>query len=54
MPTYDYECQKCRKVFSVVHSMTDHSKAHVTCPKCKSKEVRQLLAPVAAQTSRKS
>lgn len=31
MPTYEYECLKCRKSFECVHSMKDP--AMTTCPK---------------------
>lgn len=33
MPTYDYECQKCKDIFSLFQSI----KADITsqCPKCK-------------------
>lgn len=31
MPTYEYECQKCRKTFEVVQSMKDS--ALTVCPK---------------------
>ena len=26
MPTYEYKCPKCQKVFEIKHSMTDHPK----------------------------
>jgi putative FmdB family regulatory protein len=48
MPTYEYECQKCRKTFEVFQSMKDA--AFSTCPKplCRMKawgkgKVRRLL-----------
>lgn len=31
MPTYEYECQKCRKTFEIFQSMKDDALA--TCPK---------------------
>ncbi|MFZ4696327.1 MAG: FmdB family zinc ribbon protein, partial [Verrucomicrobiia bacterium] len=31
MPTYEYECQKCKKTFDAVHSMKDD--ALKICPK---------------------
>ena len=33
MPTYEYECQKCKRTFEVVHSMKDD--ALKVCPKDK-------------------
>lgn len=48
MPNYDYECEKCRKMFEVFQSMKDD--ALKTCPeaKCRMKKwgkgkVRRLL-----------
>ena len=32
MPTYEYECEECGKVFDKVHKMTE--KPRVKCPKC--------------------
>ncbi len=31
MPTYDYQCEKCKKTFEIFHSMKDA--ALTTCPK---------------------
>jgi putative FmdB family regulatory protein len=48
MPTYDYECEKCKKTFEIFQSMKDS--ALTTCPKdlCRQKtwgkgKVRRLL-----------
>ena len=54
MPTYEYECQNCKKHFSRVLSIAEHDKKAVTCPKCKSRKVKQILSPFTAQTSKKS
>jgi putative FmdB family regulatory protein len=32
MPTYDYECSKCKYKFELFHKMSDEPKAK--CPKC--------------------
>lgn len=40
MPTYEYECQKCRHQFELVQSMNDAPKK--TCPQCKGR-VKRLL-----------
>lgn len=40
MPTYDYECQKCKHTFELFQSMTD--KPLEKCPKCKGK-VKRLI-----------
>ncbi len=48
MPTYEYECQKCKKTFEAFQSMKDD--AYTTCPKekCRMKswgkgKVKRLL-----------
>ncbi|MDR1894910.1 MAG: zinc ribbon domain-containing protein [Spirochaetales bacterium] len=32
MPTYDYECEKCRKVFEVFHGINEEPRE--LCPSC--------------------
>ena len=54
MPTYEYQCEECKNKFSVVLSVSEHNKGNVACPKCKKKEVKQLVTSFIAQTSRKS
>ena len=40
MPTYEYECEKCRHRFEVFQSMTELPRKR--CPKCRGK-VRRLV-----------
>ncbi|HBE44182.1 MAG TPA: zinc ribbon domain-containing protein [Deltaproteobacteria bacterium] len=54
MPTYDYQCTDCNRKFTVVMSIAEHDKQKVTCPKCKSKKVKQRISTFIAKTSRKS
>ncbi|MCX5844885.1 MAG: zinc ribbon domain-containing protein [Deltaproteobacteria bacterium] len=54
MPTYEYLCKACKKEFSLIQSFSEHEKGNVTCPKCKSKKVKQLISLFMAKTSRKS
>ena len=54
MPTYDYRCEKCQHKFSLIQSISEHDKTKVSCPKCKSKKVEQLISIFTAKTSRKS
>lgn len=54
MPTYSYECKKCRKKFQAVLSFSEYAETRRKCPKCGSKDVRQVLEPFFAKTSRKS
>jgi putative FmdB family regulatory protein len=48
MPTYEYECEKCRKTFEVFQSMKDNAFAICPEPHCRMKKwgkgkVRRLL-----------
>ncbi len=38
MPTYEFYCEKCKKTFSVVISISDYDKKKYKCPKCKGKK----------------
>jgi putative FmdB family regulatory protein len=42
MPTYEYECTKCKHRFERFQSMTDEPVKR--CPKCRSK-VRRMFSP---------
>jgi putative FmdB family regulatory protein len=42
MPTYDYQCGKCRKEFSREQRITEPPVK--TCPSCKSRQVKRLLS----------
>ncbi|MDK2847193.1 MAG: hypothetical protein PWP34_546 [Desulfuromonadales bacterium] len=54
MPTYEYLCRKCHKVFSVVMTMAAHDHAKIHCPNCNSTEVVQQYSVFFAKTSKKS
>jgi len=54
MPTYEYLCQKCRKIFTVILSMREHEQAKVTCPQCRGNKVNQQYSTFYAKTSKKS
>ncbi len=54
MPTYEYECQQCKKKFTVIQSISEHGKTKVACPKCKSAKVKQSISVFTTKTSRKS
>ncbi len=40
MPTYDYECTKCKHKFHLIQPIT--SKPAARCPKCRSKSERLI------------
>lgn len=47
MPIYDYRCKKCGDRFTVMISINDRDK--VTCLKCGSPEVEQLISACAVK-----
>ena len=54
MPTYQYRCKKCGGEFELIEHMADHASAPHKCPKCKSKQVAQVMTPFYAKTAKKS
>jgi len=54
MPTYEFRCKQCGKVFERQEQITEHEKSHPACPKCKSKAVERVLASFYPVTSKKS
>ncbi len=55
MPTYEYGCKKCNKVFSVQMTISDYEKRKsFTCPHCKSKSGKRIYSRFTAVTSSKS
>ena len=41
MPTYDYECRKCKHIFEEFQSIT--SEPGAVCPKCGKKDTKRLI-----------
>ena len=54
MPSYEYQCQKCRKRFTVTRHISEHRGTSPACPKCRSKSTRQLMSAFYAKTVKKS
>jgi putative FmdB family regulatory protein len=54
MPTYEFMCEKCRKSFTVVISISDYEKKKYQCPKCKGKKLKQQVSSFQTVTSKKS
>jgi|TARA_B110000967_G_scaffold203231_1_gene243527 putative FmdB family regulatory protein len=42
MPTYDYICKKCEKMFEYFQSMSDAPKKE--CPDCKENSLRRIIS----------
>ncbi len=54
MPTYEYRCEKCEKIFSVIMRIEEHDREGTACPECKGTAVVQQYTPFFAKTSKKS
>jgi putative FmdB family regulatory protein len=54
MPTYEYRCRDCQHEFHRVEALSKHGPKAPNCPKCKSKNVQQVLSPFYAKTSHKA
>jgi putative FmdB family regulatory protein len=54
MPTYEFVCQKCKKRFSLLLSISEYEKKKIKCPKCKSSKVQQQITSFQTITSKKS
>ena len=52
MPTYEFNCEKCANVFSLILSIREFEKEkeRIRCPKCKSKRVKQAFSSFIAKT----
>ena len=54
MPTYEFVCEKCKKDFTLIMSISEYEKKKSQCPKCKGTKVKQLISSFQTVTSRKS
>jgi putative FmdB family regulatory protein len=54
MPTYQYRCEKCGKMFERTETMSEHEAAKPQCPNCGSKKVSAVPGRVYVVTSKKS
>ena len=54
MPTYEFKCEKCKKAFDLMLSISEYEKGKFRCPKCKSTKVKQQITSFQAVTSKKS
>ncbi|MBW1851525.1 MAG: zinc ribbon domain-containing protein [Deltaproteobacteria bacterium] len=54
MPTYEFVCEKCKKIFTLFITISEHEKKKFRCPKCKSKKLKQQVSSFQAITSKKS
>ncbi len=54
MPMYEYECEQCKKTFTVALSLKEHEQGVAACPGCGSKKVSQLITSFIAKTASKT
>jgi putative FmdB family regulatory protein len=57
MPTYEFRCEKCKKVFEEIWSLEEYDKRikeKRKCPRCGSTRVVRSLSLVQVKTSKKS
>ncbi len=50
MPLYEYECQRCGRLFDVRHGMDD-SEARIECPTCGAGDAKRLFSRFATTWS---
>jgi putative FmdB family regulatory protein len=54
MPRYEFLCEKCKKPFELIMTMSEREKAKPRCPTCKGTKVTPQLGGFMAQTAKKS
>jgi putative FmdB family regulatory protein len=54
VPTYQYRCIKCGKVFEHVEHVAEHETAKLQCPQCGSREIEHQPTSFFARTAKKS
>ena len=55
MPTYEFQCEKCKKNFVEKQTFEQHDQhKRVKCPKCGNTTVHRVIASTFAKTSKKS
>jgi putative FmdB family regulatory protein len=57
MPTYEFQCEKCRKRFELIYNVAEYERAakkKIKCPKCASTKVLRQISSFEVKTSKKS
>jgi putative FmdB family regulatory protein len=54
MPTYEFHCENCKKSYDIVLSIFEYEKKKYSCPKCKTKKLKQQITSFQTVTSKKS
>ena len=51
---YEFKCEKCKKRYTKIMTISEYEKTKLRCPKCKSTRVKQQISSFQAITSKKS
>ena len=56
MPTYEFQCVKCRKRFDLVYTIMEYERKakNIKCPKCSSTMVGRQISAFEVKTSKKN
>lgn len=54
MPVYEFICRKCDQNLSLAITISEYEKEILTCPKCKSDEVKRQISSFQTITSKKN
>jgi putative FmdB family regulatory protein len=54
MPTYEFYCEECEESFTIILSISEYEHEKYSCPKCKTKKVKQQISSFQTVTSKKS
>ena len=54
MPMYDYKCSDCGKESLLVLTLREREEGKITCPSCKSTNMKQIYTSFIAHTTKKS
>jgi putative FmdB family regulatory protein len=54
MAEYEFECRRCKKVFTLFMRISERATARIACPGCGSADVEALMQAFVARTSKKS
>jgi putative FmdB family regulatory protein len=54
MPRYEFLCEKCKKPFELIMTISEREKTKPTCPTCKGAKVVPQFSGFMAQTAKKS
>lgn len=54
MPRYEFVCEKCKRSFELIMTVSEREKGVVKCPKCKGTKVLSQFGRFMVQTSKKS